>query len=116
MLTGERAIALNRAAAADPTRRLGKALAQNGRSLVMPLIRDLIVAESKAGRMSVRPPDEAVEWFLALLIGDLQVRRVTGALEALSPEEISARSAKAMAAFALLVEMPERSRNGQASR
>ena len=109
MLTGERAIALNRAAAADPTGQLGKALAQNGRSLVMPMIRGLIVAASDAGLISIRSPEEAVEWFLALLIGDLQVRRVTGALEALSPEEISARSAKAMTAFALLVGKPERS-------
>lgn len=109
MLTGERAIALNRAAAADPTGQLGKALAQNGRSLVMPMIRNLIAAASGAGLISVRSPDEAVEWFLALLIGDLQVRRVTGALEMLSPEEISARSAKAMTAFALLVGKPERS-------
>lgn len=106
MLTGEKAIALNRAAAADASGELGRTLAENGRSVVMPLIRSLIAAAAESGRISVRSPDEAVEWFLSLLVGDLQVRRVTGAIGELTPEAIAERSEKALSAFLALMRPP----------
>jgi len=103
MLTGERAIALNRAAAADPSGELGRLLAENGRSVIMPLIGDLIAAAADRGQLRSVSPGQAVEWFLSLLVGDLQVRRVTGAIREMTPQEIAERSEKALAAFHLLV-------------
>lgn len=103
MLTGERAIALNRAAAADPSGELGRLLAENGRSVIMPLIGNLVAAAADQGRLGSVSPGQAVEWFLSLLVGDLQVRRVTGAIGELTPEEITQRSEKALGAFHFLV-------------
>ncbi|MGH1369636.1 MAG: TetR/AcrR family transcriptional regulator [Maritimibacter sp.] len=95
MLLGARAIALNRAAAADETGTLGGALALEGRARIAPLVQDLIDSAVAAKALSGDAP-EIVETFFALLIADQQVRRVTGAMAAPTPAENAARARRAV--------------------
>lgn len=93
MLVGPRAVALNRAAAGDSSGTLGRALAEGGRSRIMPLIAGLLARHGAGG----------AELFLALLVGDWQVRRVTGAMAPPSDPEIRACVAQAVADFLVLL-------------
>nr|WP_184148641.1 TetR/AcrR family transcriptional regulator [Amaricoccus macauensis] len=94
MLLGDRAILLNRAAAADPSGRLGAAISAGGRDVVMPLLEQLM--ERLGGDVV---PGEASGWFLGLLVGDLQVRRIIGELTEPGAEEIAARCHRALGIF-----------------
>lgn len=99
MLLGERAISLNRAAAADETGELGRALAANGREAVVPLLGALLAGAMEAGVIRAPSPQQAAEWYVALLVGDLQVRRVNRVLAEPSADEIAARTDAAFPAF-----------------
>lgn len=99
MLLGERAISLNRAAAADETGELGRALAANGREAVVPLLGVLLAGAMEAGMIRAPSPQQAAEWYVALLVGDLQVRRVNRVLAEPSADEIAARTDAAFPAF-----------------
>lgn len=96
LLTSERAIVLNRAAAADSSGTLGATIAKAGRGTIAPLIaklmdrliQDRIIAEQNA--------TETTEIYLGLLIGDLQIRRVIGQLEPLTEADCIARSDRAL--------------------
>lgn len=99
MLVGERAVLLNRAAAADASDELGQAIAHNGRDAVAPLIARVMA------RLATRRSHEAgemAESFLTLLIGDLQIRRVIGALPEPSAEDVARRAEVAVARFLVL--------------
>lgn len=99
MLLGERAISLNRAAAADESGELGAALAAGGRDSVLPLIEELM-RRGLTNRSIVAPSARtAAEWFISLLIGDQQIRRVIHAVPAPSKAVVSARSEEALQAF-----------------
>ena len=102
MLLGERAIALNRAAASDPSGRLGRAISAGGRETVLPLLQKLMGAAINDG--SLRPPKEGdiAALFMSLLVGDRQVRRVIGVMAPPSPREIEAQAQIAMAQFTAL--------------
>ena len=76
LLVSERAIALNRAAAADTSGELGKALAKGGRETVLPMI-------------------EAAELYINLLVGGVQVRRLISVIAPLNDVEITMRSDRA---------------------
>ncbi len=95
MLLGPSAVALNRAAAADPTGTLGRALAREGRETVAPRIVALMQDAIQEGALDGAPQDMAETWF-SLLIGDLQVRRVTGALAEPRADYIDTRAATAL--------------------
>ncbi|MEO1306655.1 MAG: TetR/AcrR family transcriptional regulator [Pseudomonadota bacterium] len=97
MLLGARAVALNRAAASDATGDLGKALASAGREVVGPKLAALM-----AIRDMTLSPREAAELYVTLLVGDQQIRRVTGAMPEPSPGEIQARSDIALERFFVL--------------
>lgn len=86
MLTSDNAIALNRAAAGDPTGELGKTLNQEGRETVAPKFLSLM--EGVAPQASA---EKALQVFLSQLIGDWQIRRVIGVMPAPSTSEIIAR-------------------------
>jgi AcrR family transcriptional regulator len=101
MLLGERAILLNRAAAADPSGELGAAIAAGGRDVIQPLIANLLRAVCGDQGADVR---ERADWFLGLLIGDLQIRRVIGVLKAPTKSETEARSQNALDVFFKLIE------------
>ncbi|MCV0396176.1 MAG: TetR/AcrR family transcriptional regulator [Rhizobiaceae bacterium] len=99
MLLGERAVLLNRAAAADETGELGETIAAGGREAVFPMIEALMGKGMEAGTLAAPSAGAAAEWFLALLIGDQQIRRVIGAMPEPSPADIETRAAAAMTAF-----------------
>ncbi|MCF3595170.1 TetR/AcrR family transcriptional regulator [Rhodobacteraceae bacterium LMO-12] len=96
MLLGPRAVALNRAAAADGSGALGRALGRAGRDVVGPWIAGVMARAIEAGQLGGAEPGEMAEVWFALLIGDAQIRRVTGAMGMPGPEEIAARSEAAM--------------------
>ncbi|MHA6263763.1 TetR/AcrR family transcriptional regulator [Arenibacterium sp. CAU 1754] len=98
-LMGDRAVFLNRAAAADHTGELGAAISEGGRTEIVPLIEALMQSAIEAGALTAPSARQASEWYVSLLIGDLQIRRVTGALPPLSADAIAARAEGALAAF-----------------
>ncbi|MEW9918151.1 TetR/AcrR family transcriptional regulator [Marimonas sp. MJW-29] len=96
LLLGDRAIALNRAAAADPSGELGAALSQAGRDSVFPLIVRTLERARTEGELSFAHADAAAGLYLDLLVGDLQIRRVIGRLPALSDAFCQERSERAI--------------------
>lgn len=104
LVTGDRAITLNRAAVGDigDTKTLGPAIAQLGRDTIAPLLRDLLQAASRSGLIVCDDPAGAADIYFRLLIGDLQIRRLIGALDELPPLEIERRANQALALFVQL--------------
>lgn len=102
MLTSERAIALNRAAAGDvhDTGMLGQALGEAGREAVFPRLVTLFERLGEAGALAIDDARETVMIWIALLVGDIQIRVVTGA----RPRPSSAEIAEHCAAVRLLME------------
>ncbi|MCB1396235.1 MAG: TetR/AcrR family transcriptional regulator [Rhodobacteraceae bacterium] len=98
MVTGPRAVALNRAAATDTTGNLGTALAREGRERISPLLGALI------GRLLPHAPlPEATPLFIDLLLGDTQIRRATGAMP--QPPEPGTGTARARLAVDRLIRL-----------
>lgn len=85
VLVSERAVTLNRAAAADPSGELGAALAASGRESVVPLLIELFESAVRSGELASEEVPDAIQVYLGLLIGDLQIRRVVHGLTA--PDE-----------------------------
>ncbi|ASR05827.1 TetR family transcriptional regulator [Rhizobium leguminosarum bv. viciae] len=102
MLLGDKATSLNRAAAADESGELGATIAAAGRDGVLPLIEKLIGRGLETTALAAPSAGVAAEWFLSLLVGDLQIRRVNRTLPEPSDENIRARAAAAMSAFGKL--------------
>lgn len=96
LLTGARAVALNRAAAADPSGELGRAILHDGRDTVAPLIAQVMAQARDAGQLGFDDLNTACDGYLSLLVGDLQIRRVVGRIEQPPPEALAARSAAAL--------------------
>lgn len=98
VVTSERAVALNRAAAGDvyDTGTLGAALAKGGREALLPLIAGLLARAHDDGALVKDDPAAAAEVYIGLLLGDVQIRRATGALAPLSETAIVARSTRAL--------------------
>lgn len=94
LLTGDRAVALNRAAASDATGELGAAIAEAGRETILPLLAGLFARHSTAEAGAT--PEEVADIYVRLLIGDLQIRRVTGCINALHPAEREERAGQAL--------------------
>ncbi|MBB2905381.1 AcrR family transcriptional regulator [Rhizobium sp. RAS22] len=97
MLLAERAVLLNRVAAAEAggDATLGAFLAEKGRDHVMPKLAAYFQALANQGVMGIAAAEEPAEIWLSLLAGDLQIRRATGAIGLPTQEEIDARSARA---------------------
>lgn len=101
LVTSDKAIALNRAAAADAgeTGVLGQSIAQAGRNRVAPLIGQ-VLAQAKAAGLINTPGSESLapiaDTYISLLIGDLQIRRVIGAIEPLTPDERQQRADRSL--------------------
>lgn len=104
MLMGDRAIALNRAAAADPTGELGRAIAAGGREQVGPLMAEVL---SRLDGAAPYPRHRLAERYFGLLVGDLQIRRVIGVLSEPSDQEIDQRCKDALTLFQHLLKIPE---------
>ncbi|MEH6724701.1 MAG: TetR/AcrR family transcriptional regulator [Hyphomicrobiales bacterium] len=96
LLTSERAIALNRAAASDSSGTLGATIAEAGRDTIAPLIGQLIVRLMQDRNSADNDTAEITETYLGLLIGDLQIRRIIGQMQPLSEADSAARSDRAL--------------------
>ena len=103
LLLGNRAIALNRAAATDSTGELGAAIAQAGRDAVLPLLAQVLVDARDKGQLAFDRPDEAAGLYIDLLVGDLQIRRVIGRMPVPTPEFCRKRAAMAASRLSLLL-------------
>ena len=101
MILGDRAILLNRAAAADPSGELGAAIAAGGRDAIRPLLANVIQAVCEERGYKV---PELADRFLGLLISDLQIRRVIGVLNVPTKTEIETRSKNALDVFFKLID------------
>ncbi len=99
MLLGEKTIILNRAAAADTTGELGAAIAAAGRDALAPRITQLIERAISQGEIDAPSAETAMEWFIALLAGDQQIRRVNRILGEPGVADIERRSRAAVQAF-----------------
>jgi len=102
-LTSDRAVALNRAAAADASGVLGAAIADGGRDTVAPMITALISQAIEQGQITAPSAIIATEWYIALVIGDAQIRRVIGAVPEPSSAHIATLAETRVAAFLKLV-------------
>ena len=100
MLLGDRAILMNRAAAADPTGKLGAAISAGGRRQVMPLLEQVV---SRIGAARGLPAEERAGWFVSLLVGDWQIKRIIHEYPAPSREEIERRCTASLKAFYRLI-------------
>ncbi|MBO6916957.1 MAG: TetR/AcrR family transcriptional regulator [Rhizobiaceae bacterium] len=96
LLTSDRAIALNRAAAADASGELGKALSEVGRDRVLPLISKVLGQIKDQGTFGALSLDDVTRLYMNLLIGDLQIRRAIGVIPALSDDELKLRTRQAL--------------------
>ncbi|MCE8547691.1 TetR/AcrR family transcriptional regulator [Ruegeria pomeroyi] len=96
LLLGDRAVALNRAAAADPSGELGALIAQSGRDSVMPLIVQVLKAARAERLLRFDDAGAAAGLYLDLLVGDQQIRRVIGRLPVPSEAACQARGAAAV--------------------
>ncbi|MEJ6390981.1 TetR/AcrR family transcriptional regulator [Gymnodinialimonas ulvae] len=95
MVLGPRAVALNRAAAADPSGDLGRAISAGGREVVGPMVTAVMAGAVNEGKLQGEPED-LTQLYLTLLIGDLQIRRVIGAMEVPTAQAIEARAQAAL--------------------
>lgn len=104
LLLGDAALAVNRAAiaeaAADPA--LGRLLADGGRNRSLPRLATYLERQAKAHALRLDDPAEAAATFVALVIGDLQIRRLLGALPMPDEDAIAARTGQATAKFLTL--------------
>ena len=96
LLTGARAVALNRAAAADSSGELGETLSKAGREAVFPLLEKVLLRAREEGHLCFEHAAEAVGLYLDLLIGDQQIRRVIGRLPSPSEAFCDERSRRAV--------------------
>ena len=96
LLTADRAIALNRAAASDSSGELGATLSKAGRETVLPLLEQVLLRAKNEGLLSFEHSGAAVGLYLDLLIGDLQIRRVIGRIPSPSKAFCEERSARAL--------------------
>lgn len=103
LLTGDRAVALNRAAAADSSGELGATLSKAGREAIFPLLEKVLLRAQQEGQLHFDASEEAVGLYLDLLIGDQQIRRVVGRLPAPTEEFCVARSQRAVSHLCLLL-------------
>jgi AcrR family transcriptional regulator len=103
LVTSDRAVALNRAAAADPTGELGRAIAAEGRDTVAPLVARVIAQGRAQGRLAFDDLATACETYLGLLIGDIQIRRVVGRMPQPDAAALAARADAALRHFLRLL-------------
>lgn len=100
MLLGDKAVLLNRAAAADPSGELGMAISAGGRNIVQPLFVSLV---KEVNGVDERNSQKMTGILLGLLVGDLQIKRVIGVSPKPTKEEIEDRVASAFEEFAKLL-------------
>ncbi|MEP3347681.1 MAG: TetR/AcrR family transcriptional regulator [Litoreibacter sp.] len=107
LLMGERSVSLNRAAASDGSGTLGAAIARGGRERVFPKIVSLMGRLRENGQINPPSDEQAAQWFLYLLVGDLQTRRIIGTLPQPTRKIVYAHVDAALLAFYQLCGNPK---------
>ena len=104
LLTGPRSLAINRAAIAEAhvAPELAQALAAHGRDNTAPLVQRYFAAQVAAGRMRRVDGADAIETFIGLLVGDLQVRLLWGVATPPDAAAIRRRAQRAAQRFVAL--------------
>ncbi|MBI5721334.1 MAG: TetR/AcrR family transcriptional regulator [Burkholderiales bacterium] len=104
LLTGAQSLAINRAAIAEAhlAPELAQALAANGRDNTVPLVRRYFAQQIAAGRMRRVDGADAIETFIGLLVGDLQVRLLWGVAQPPDDKAIRRRAQRAAERFVVL--------------
>ncbi|MCB2019246.1 MAG: TetR/AcrR family transcriptional regulator [Rhizobacter sp.] len=118
VVTSDKAIVLNRAAAGDvhDTGTLGAAIAAFGRETIAPLVSNVIAQAQRKGLVASVDPKEAAAVYFNLLIGDLQVRRVIGVMPEPADSEVRRRAKRVMELFGKLFGVAERSPSSSLAR
>lgn len=101
LLLGPRAIAINRAAAAEAARdgELGRLLVASGRAATGGRMVALLRDRAARGDIDIADPEEAFSVFLGLLLRDLQIQVLVGAMPAPDDEGLRQRADAAAALF-----------------
>lgn len=89
-LTSENTIALNRAACGDTTKdgQLGKLLSADNRNHFIQILKKIIENAQEKKSIYLYDSDEIAEVYVSLLVGDLQVRRMNGVINAPTTKQI----------------------------
>ncbi|MCP4319770.1 MAG: TetR/AcrR family transcriptional regulator [Hyphomicrobiales bacterium] len=97
IVTGEKAIALNRAAAGDvhETGLLGPTIAEAGKGTIAPMLTDAFRQARTKGLLAFDDDEDVAQIYISLLIADLQIERVIGVRDAPGDAEIEARAERA---------------------
>ncbi|MGB7184236.1 MAG: TetR/AcrR family transcriptional regulator [Burkholderiaceae bacterium] len=97
LVTSEKAVLLNRAAAAEAAQdsSLGEAIASHGRNAVVPLLVQLFESAKQQGQLHFEQSRDIAEDYVTLLIGDWQIRRAIGSMPPLKPSQIKTRAKRA---------------------
>ena len=104
IVTGQRSVVLDRAAAGDvhDTGLLGRTIVEGGRDKIIPLLAQVI---NKSGPHPI-DATEAAETYYDLLVADTQIRRVMGVLPILPEAEIAKRAERAKNVLLKLLGQP----------
>ena len=107
LLLGESAVAINRAAISEARTApvLARILTDSGREATLPLFVKYLERCRAQGVLKFDDPMETAETFIGLLLGDAQVRRLLGVMEAPGAAEILRRAMLAARRFLLLYGM-----------
>ncbi len=103
LLTSPESLLINRAALADPSGSLSAILIAHGRDRSAPKIISIIEKLRASGTIAVSDPHDVYQCFYGLLVGDLQIRALHGALAPIPDAlECQARSRRAVQRFLTL--------------
>lgn len=104
LLTGDTSLSLNRAAASEVHRapELGQTLFTNGRQATGRLVVRFMEQAQREGRLHLDSAEEAFETLLGLLVGDLQIRMLTGVAARPTDKALRLRAQRAVQQFMTL--------------
>lgn len=101
LLLGDSAVAINRAAISEARSEpvLARILVQTGREATLPFFVRYLEKCRERDLVDIDDPLEAAESFLGLLLGDMQVRRLLGVVDAPDADAIEDRATAAVSNF-----------------
>jgi AcrR family transcriptional regulator len=105
LLLGERSVALNRAALAEPAGELAAVLLAQGRHRTGPIVEAYLARLAGAGVLGVDDPAEAFQLLYGLVVRDLQIRVLLGEPPP-APGALAAQARTAVERFLALTAAP----------
>ena len=107
LLTCDGAIALDREALADTSGETGLALAAARRQAIQPLLEGVFLQLCMSRRKPTAKASLFADIYYRLLVGDLQIRRLSGGLTELKPAALTHRAEMAQKFAVQLMNAPE---------